>query len=36
VAAAQQAQLAPRLRLIAIERAAGRFEISSANPAFGS
>lgn len=36
VAAAQQAQLAPLLRLIAIERGAGRFEISSANPAFGS
>jgi general secretion pathway protein N len=36
VAAAQQAQLAPLLRLIAIERGAGQFEVSSANPAFGS
>lgn len=35
VATAQQAQLAPLLRLIAVERGAGRFEISSANPAFG-
>jgi general secretion pathway protein N len=36
VAAAQQAQLAPLLRLIAIERGAGQFEVSSANPALGS
>jgi len=36
VPAAQQEQLAPLLRLIAVERGAGRFEISSDNPAFGS
>jgi len=36
VPAAQQEQLAPLLRLIAVERGTGRFEISSANPAFGS
>lgn len=36
VPAAQQDQLAPLLRLIAVEHGAGRFEISSDNPAFGS
>ncbi|HEX9185028.1 MAG TPA: type II secretion system protein N [Burkholderiales bacterium] len=36
VPAAQQEQLAPLLRLIAVERGAGVFDISSANPAFGS
>lgn len=36
VPAGQQEQLAPLLRLIAVERGAGLFEISSANAAFGS
>ncbi|MEO8717064.1 MAG: type II secretion system protein N [Burkholderiales bacterium] len=36
VPAAQQEQLAPLLRLIAVERGAGTFEVSSANSAFGS
>lgn len=36
VLAEHQGQLSPLLRLIAVERGAGSFEISSANPAFGS
>jgi general secretion pathway protein N len=36
VQARHQEQLAPLLRLIAVERGAGRFELSSANAAFGS
>ena len=36
VQARHQEQLAPLLRLIAVERGAGRFELSSASAAFGS
>lgn len=36
VAAPQQEQLAPLLRLIAVERSAGTFELSSNKPAFGA